>query len=147
MSSSTKKTLAEYKAPYPAPTADQKRLVIFLDERGAEEKREFKLQLIPGRVETVDATNRHFIAGDVKEETINGWGYTYYVVHMGELAGTLMTSMPGDTPKPRFVAMVNKPLIPYNSKLPVVVYVPKDAELHYRVWAPTKAEPDCAQEA
>jgi ecotin len=36
----------------------------------------------------------------------------------------------------RFVALVGEPyLIRYNSRLPVVVYVPEGAEVRYRIWS------------
>ena len=46
-----------------------------------------------------------------------------------------------DAPKEeRFVPLGGQPyLIRYNSKLPVVVYVPKGAEVQYRIW---KADAD-----
>lgn len=134
-----KRTLEEYKAPYPKPSENQRRFVIFLDEKEAELEN-YRLQLLPGRVENVDGANRHFVCGEVKEETIEGWGYNYYVVTMGPTAGTLMMPF-GDAAKktPKFVPMNNTELIRYNSKLPVVVLVPKDAELRYKIWVSSSA--------
>lgn len=35
----------------------------------------------------------------------------------------------------RFISLGGEPyLIRYNSQLPVVVYVPEEAEVHYRIW-------------
>lgn len=134
--SATAKTLADYKAPYPEPTADQKRYVIFLDPKGDnEELNEYKIQLIPGRMEAVDGANHHRIGGKIEEKNIEGWGYNYYVVTMGPTMGTLMMPF-GEAAekKPRFVAMHSDELLRYNSKLPLVVYVPKNAELRYNIW-------------
>ncbi|RNF22092.1 ecotin [Trypanosoma cruzi] len=145
--STAPKTLADYQAPYPEATPNQKRYVIFLEEKDYDsELEEYKLQLIPGRVMKVDPVNRCFIAGSVKEKTIPGWGYNYYVVEMGPMATTLMAVPPGSPPVRKFVPMAERPFIPYNSKLPVVVYMPKEGELHYRVWTPTKPKEEIAGE-
>ncbi|CAD2221912.1 Ecotin, putative [Angomonas deanei] len=130
-------TLADYKAPYPAPTADQKRYVIYLDKK-EDEDYDYKVELIPGRVEMVDGANHHFIGGKIEQKTVEGWGYSYHVVQLGPMAGTRMRPL-GDAAekRPKFVAMGGADLIRYNSKLPIVVYVPKNAELRYRIWSAT----------
>lgn len=131
------KTLAEYKAPYPEPTADQKRFAIFLDKKESDdmELNDFKVQLLPGRIESVDGANRNFIGGRITEEIVQGWGYNYHVVTLGPLAGTMMMPF-GEAAekKPKFVGMNNDSLIRYNSKLPIVVIAPKDCVLRYKIW-------------
>ena len=51
-------------------------------------------------------------------------------------AGTLMAVDP-DAPKvARFIQLGGEPyLIRYNSRLPIVVYVPDGVEVRYRIWA------------
>ncbi|KAG5509079.1 hypothetical protein JKF63_06087 [Porcisia hertigi] len=136
MPANARKTLAEYKAPYPEPDSDQRRYVIFLDPMGDEaESRDYKVELIPGRVEDLDGANRYFLGGSIEEKTISGWGYSYFVVKLGVTAGTLMAAL-GDAAqkRPRFVSMRTEKFCRYNSKLPIVVYMPKDGELRYRIW-------------
>lgn len=96
----------------------------------------FKLELIVGKEVQVDGGNRYFFGGKVEEETIDGWGYTRYKVDkVGPMAGTLMAVDPSSPKVNRFITLGGEPyLIRYNSKLPVVVYVPEDAEVHYRIW-------------
>ena len=101
----------------------------------------FKVELIVGKTVRVDAGNRYFFGGKIEAEVIPGWGYTRYLVReLGSMAGTLMAVDP-DAPKvARFVAVGGEPyLIRYNSRLPVVVYVPEGVEVRYRVWS---AEPE-----
>ncbi|ORC88097.1 ecotin [Trypanosoma theileri] len=145
-SSKSKKSLEDYKAPYPKPTPDQRRYVIFLEDHGREESSQYRLQLIPGRVEMVDGVNLQFISGEVKEMTIDGWGYPYYVVKAGVMATTLMAPLTDTPPVSQFVPLSDQPMIRYNSKLPVVVYTPKDVELRYRIWAPTAPNEEIATE-
>ncbi|TVS09801.1 MAG: proteinase inhibitor I4 serpin, partial [Planctomycetaceae bacterium] len=45
---------------------------------------------------------------------------------------------PGEPKVPRFITLGGEPfLIRYNSRLPVVVYVPEDAEVRFRIWNTT----------
>ncbi|KAH9600684.1 Proteinase inhibitor I11 [Trypanosoma melophagium] len=142
----TTKSLEDYKAPYPKPTADQRRYVIYLEEHGVNEGSQYRLQLIPGRMAMVDGVNYYALSGNVEEKTIDGWGYPYYVVKAGEMASTLMAPLGDTKPVSQFVPITDQPMIRYNSKLPVVVYTPKDMELRYRIWAPTAPTAEIATE-
>ncbi|EPY32286.1 ecotin [Strigomonas culicis] len=134
---STMPKLADYKAPYPAPTAGQKRCVIYLEPKGDDvELNDYKVELIPGRVEMVDGANRHMMGGSVEDKVLEGWGYSFYVVQLGMAASTRMMPLgPAAEKRPVFVSIPETPLVRYNSKLPIVVYLPKDGELRYRIWS------------
>jgi ecotin len=96
-----------------------------------------RVELIVGKMVQVDAQNRYFFAGRIEAETIEGWGFTRYLVSkLGPMAGTLMAVDP-DAPKvERFIALGGEPcLIRYNSRLPVVVYVPEGVAVRYRIWS------------
>lgn len=95
-----------------------------------------KVQLIVGKKAMVDTVNRHFLMGKIEARNIEGWGFTRYVVpKIGPLAGTRMAPRPGAPMEERFIPLGGEPfLIRYNSRLPVVVYVPKGAEVQYRLW-------------
>jgi ecotin len=101
----------------------------------------FKVELIVGKTVETDKVNRHFFGGRVEEETIDGWGFPKFVVHkLGAMAGTLMAVDPNEPKVERFITLGGEPfLVRYNSKLPVVVYVPEGVEVRYRIW---KAEPE-----
>jgi len=50
-------------------------------------------------------------------------------------ASTKMACPPDEQPKQTFVAVRSQQaLVRYNSKLPLVVYVPEGFEVRYRVW-------------
>lgn len=119
---------------FPAPKSDQKRYVIHLPSKPNEE--EFKVELRPGRVEKVDGVNHYMLGGRIKTKQLEGFGYDYYEVKLGPVASTRMAPMDqeGAAPQDAFIA-INKPkLVRYNSRLPLVVYVPNNAQLRYRVW-------------
>jgi ecotin len=96
----------------------------------------FKVELIVGRTVEIDAGNRYFFGGRIEEETIKGWGFPRFVVSkLGPMAGTLMAVDPNAPKVPRFITLGGEPyLIRYNSRLPVVVYVPEGVEVRYRIW-------------
>ena len=123
------------------PRADngQMRYVIQLAEQDDESN--YQVELIVGQTVEVDETNRYFFGGQIKKESIVGWGFTRYVVsELGPMAGTLMAVDPNALKVDRFVRLGGEPyLIRYNSRLPVVVYVPEGVDVRYRIW---RADPE-----
>lgn len=101
-----------------------------------EDETTLKVQLIVGKNVETDDVNRHFFGGKIEEETIKGWGFTRYVVNkLGPLSGTLMAVDP-DAPKTaQFISLAGDPfLIRYNSRMPIVLYLPAGTEARYRIW-------------
>jgi ecotin len=101
-----------------------------------EDEAAFKVELIVGKTVEVDAHNRYFFGGQISTETIQGWGFERYLVkQIGPMAGTLMAIDPKAPKLARFVSLGGEPfLIRYNSRLPIVVYVPAGIEVRYRIW-------------
>jgi len=95
-----------------------------------------RVELIVGKTVELDERNSYFFGGRIEPENIEGWGFTRYLVtDLGPMAGTLMAVDPNAPKVARFVALGGEPyLVRYNSRLPVVVYVPEGAEVRYRVW-------------
>lgn len=123
------------------PPADKGMVRYVLQLPKEEDESVLKVELVVGKAVQVDAKNIHFFGGAIEQETIEGWGFTRYIVReLGPMAGTLMAIDP-DAPKvERFVTLGGDPyLIRYNSRLPVVVYVPEGVEVRYRIW---RAAPD-----
>jgi ecotin len=51
------------------------------------------------------------------------------------MAGTLMAVEPNVPKVDRFITLGVEPqLLRYNSRLPLVIYVPKGVEVRYRIW-------------
>lgn len=120
---------------FPPPEHGMKRYVLHLP--GQEDESLFQVELIVGKIMELDTENRYFFGGKIAAQTIQGWGYTRYVVEaLGPLAGTLMAVDPDAAKAERFIQLGGEPyLIRYNSRLPVVVYVPAAAEVRYRIWS------------
>lgn len=95
-----------------------------------------RLELLVGKTVMTDAHNVYFFGGQIEEETIEGWGFPRYIVkELGPMGGSLMAVDPSAPKVARFVTLAGEPyLIRYNSRLPVVVYVPEGVEVRYRIW-------------
>lgn len=122
---------------FPATVEGKQRQVIRLPQVANENR--FMVELVPGRMELVDCNRRSYHA-QIERKTVEGWGYTYYVLS-DPVAGatTLKACPPGYKKKRRFVRMRDESLmLPYNADLPLVVYVPAGIELKYRVWRADK---------
>lgn len=99
----------------------------------------FQVELLVGKTVQLDGVNQYFFSGTIEAVDIEGWGFTRYVVSkLGPMAGTRIGVHP-DAPKAdRFITLGGGPhLIRYNSRLPVVVYVPEGVEVRYRIWHTT----------
>lgn len=120
-------------AAYPAPSGNETRHVIRLAARPNEDN--LKLELVVGRTQMVDC-NQHRLGGAIETRTAQGWGYDYFVVgDLGQGMSTLM-GCPDNSRKEAFVRGGGEPtLVRYNSRLPVVVYAPRDVEVRYRIWS------------
>lgn len=124
---------------FPPPDQGQIRYVILLAEQDNELN--YQVELIVGQTVKIDESNQYFFGGQIKKENIVGWGFTRYVVNeLGPMAGTLMAVDPNAPKVDRFIRLGGEPsLIRYNSRLPVVVYVPEGVDVRYRIW---RAEPE-----
>ena len=119
--------------PYPQPEEGYDRFVIHLQPHADEALR--KVEIIVGKSLEIDC-NQHWFLGTLEKETVQGWGYSYFVLRQpGGPASTLMACPPGEEKRVAFVQVKGEEqLWRYNSKLPVVVYVPDGFEVRYRIW-------------
>lgn len=120
---------------FPPAEPGMVRHVLQLPAQGDESA--FRVEIIVGRTLLLDAGNRYFFGGRLEQEIIQGWGFPRHrLARLGPLAGTLMAVDPKAPKVARFVTLGGEPyLIPYNSRLPVVVYVPEGVEVRYRIWS------------
>ena len=115
------------------------RHVLLLPSHEQEDKLRVELQI--GKTVKLDAENRYFFGGRLQEVNIEGWGFTRYVLaEIGPMAGTLMAVSPNALKVERFITLAGEPqLLRYNSRLPLVLYVPEGVEVRYRIW---RADPE-----
>lgn len=118
---------------WPAAEAGYARYVIRLAPMDVEANH--KLEIMVGKNMEVDC-NQHRLGGDLEARVVKGWGYTSY--HLEKVVGPMSTMMacPGQEKRQTFVQVYGDGyLVRYNSKLPVVVYVPRDYDVGYRIWS------------
>jgi ecotin len=125
---------ADLMKAFPLPEKGVARYVLTLPEE--ENEANLKVELVIGKTVQLDPNNKYFFGGQVETRVAQGWGYTYYVLpNLGPIAGTMMAADPSVPKVGRFITIGREPLLlRYNSKLPVVVYVPEDVEVRYRIW-------------
>lgn len=127
-------------APYPQAEKGMSRQVIYIPKQ--ENENDFKVELLIGKTMDVDC-NRHMMGGKLESKTLSGWGYDYLVMEkISEPASTMM-ACPDNTKHSQFVTanLGDSAMQRYNSRLPIVVYVPQGVDVKYRVWqAETKIQ-------
>ena len=105
-----------------------------------------KVELIVGKTVPTDGVTRHLFGGEITREVVQGWCFSYYELKaIGPIASTMMASPPDVPQVDTFVSVRHDlGLLRYNSKLPLVVYVPAGVEVSYRLWS-TDPEPIAAE--
>ncbi len=119
---------------FPKAKKGYKQVYIQVPQKKSEN--DFKVEIFAGRNELVDC-NRHFMLGSIKEEVLDGWGYNYYTIDSkGTIGGTKM-ACPDNKKTMQFIH-IQPQMLRYNSKLPIVIYVPENMEVKYRIWSAGK---------
>jgi len=89
------------------------------------------------RQEIMADCNTHQLLAKVEEKDLDGWGYTYLYVKSNPNTSMVNTKRLCTKPKEKkFIQIHNEILLRrYNSRLPIVIYVPKTFTVHYRIWS------------
>jgi ecotin len=119
---------------FPGPKEGMERYVIVLDHKERGDEGAYKIELIIGKEMLTDGVNRLRLANTIEARTLQGWGYTYYEVTGPSTTMSTLMAPPEGAPKVMAFVTAAPLLIPYNSRLPIVVYVPNGYEVRYRVW-------------
>ena len=93
----------------------------------------YSVEIFAGKKTLVDSCNHFFLAGSFEQKTVDGWGYDYFNFESdGNIAGTLMGC--SDNKSVEKIVHAKSIQTRCNSKLPIVVYVPKSYTLENRIW-------------
>jgi len=114
------------------PKAEQGFVRYVISLPSLDNEQNHKVELFAGKDMEVDC-NIHRISGGLVEKILDGWGYRYL-----EFQGSGMTfsTLMGCGNNERHMEFVRSSeiLISYNSRLPIVIYVPEELEAGYKLW-------------
>ena len=127
---------AELKA-FPQTLEGHRRYVIELPVQPDENR--YRVELYGSKAMQVDCNTRH-MDGQFAKVTVEGWGYDYWVLRTRQQVLTTMMACPPGSERPGQVQTAPSELLRYNSKLPLVVFVPEGLELGYRIWNAGEAQ-------
>lgn len=123
---------------FPAAPAGQTRYVLNLDKKTDESK--IQVSILAKLQKYVDNAANYSINGSYTEKTVKNTNLKYYEVVMGKLeAKEKAVSTKSGAKTAQYVSFSRRKLIPYSSKTPLVVYVPRGVVLKYQVLGPTTA--------
>lgn len=122
---------------FPAAKDKMERMVIVLPHKERGEEDSFLVELSVGKMMETDGVNLVHLGASIKERDLKGWGYTYFdVVGSSQTISTLIGVEPGTPKVTKLVSGVSLK-IRYNSRLPIVIYLPagEGYEVRYRIWS------------
>ena len=123
-----------YLKAFPEAGDGMTRFVIMLPHKERGEDQDFKVEIYVGKEMETDGVNTYRLGGKIEAKPLKGWGFTYYeVAKFGPAMSTRIGVPPGTKPVNKFVAMPSL-TIGYNSRIPLVVYVPEGGAVRYRIW-------------
>ena len=73
----------------------------------------------------------------LRKNSFKGWGYDYYELKKVSGPAATLMACPDKKKTQQFITphLGADNIVHYNSRLPIVVYVPKDMVVKYRVWS------------
>jgi ecotin len=126
---------------FPPAKDGMERFVIVLPPKERGEEDDFRVEIIVGKEMLTDGVNRVRLGNTIEPRPLPGWGYTYYKVIGSSASMSTMMAPPPGAPIVKTFVTGTPLLVRYNSRLPIVVYVPTGYEVRYRIWlAPGTAE-------
>jgi ecotin len=126
---------------FPPAKDGMERFVIVLQHKERGEEDDFQVEIIVGKEMLTDGVNRVRLGNTIEPRPLPGWGYTYYEVIGSSASMSTMMAPPPGAPMVKTFVTGTPLLVRYNSRLPIVVYVPTGYEVRYRIWlAPGTAE-------
>ncbi len=117
---------------FPKAKEGMVRHVFFLPKLSSEEEAKRKIEIFAGKEELLDCNN-HGLDGKLETVNLEGYGYNYYVL---KTEGHIFSTMMMCPDRKRTMKFITAPTVMtyYNSKLPLVIYTPKDCKVYYKIW-------------
>ena len=119
---------------FPSAEDGVERFVIVLPHKERGEEDAYRIEIIVGKEMLTDGVNLVRLGNAIEQRTLEGWGYSYYVVSGGSNTISTMMAPPEGAPMVKTFVAATPLHVRYNSRLPIVVYVPVGYEVRYRIW-------------
>jgi ecotin len=114
------------------PKAKDGHKLVYIELEPINNETNFQIELYAGKIAEVDCNN-YSLMGKFTETNLTGWGYTYFTFESnGHLRSTMM-ACPDAEKSEKFVISTSE-FMGYNSKLPIVIYVPDSIAVKYKIW-------------
>ncbi|MGB0866977.1 MAG: ecotin family protein [Granulosicoccaceae bacterium] len=119
---------------YDRSAPGQLRHVIWLEPIDHAEESSHQVQLRLGVKAWVDGLNHAGLAIKLERGVVQGWGFPYYHFEGDAVVASTRMASKGELSEQWVWSPAS--LVDYNSRLPLVVYVPNNFGLSYRILAP-----------
>jgi ecotin len=124
---------------FPPAKEGMERFIIVLQHKERGEEDNFQVEIIVGKEMLTDGVNVVRLGNTIEPHPVPGWGYTYYEVTGSSATTSTMMAPPPGAPMVKAFVTATPLLVRYNSRLPIVVYVPTGYEVRYRIWQAPQA--------
>ncbi|BCX80055.1 ecotin family protein [Campylobacter sp. 19-13652] len=118
---------------FPAQISGKQRQIITLKE--IKNEQDYLVIISFGKWLELDCNHYFLGMAEIKEHSLNGYGYAYYEFNAqnGILAGTKMVCL-GQKKQNKFIKYSSTLTLPYNHKLPLIFYAPKNVRVEYQIY-------------
>ena len=124
---------------FPAAKAGMERFVIVLPQKERGKEQDLKVELTVGKDMLTDGVNLVRLVNTIEARQLEGWGYTYYEVAGSDETVSTRMAPPAGAPMVKTFVTAAPLYVSYNSRLPIVVYVPTGYVVRYRLWHASKS--------
>ena len=116
---------------FPKPEAGYKKVVIEVPYSSKDDQK--KIEFSVGKWMEVDGCNYFNLQGTLESKDLQGWGYNYYVFTTNGQVTSTMIGCP-DAAKRHLFVTARPEMVRYNGKLPIVVYVPEEYDVQFKIY-------------
>lgn len=121
---------------FPSPEDGYKKMIIEVPHSANDDNK--RIEFSVGKWMEVDGCNQFGLQGSLEKKDLQGWGYEYYVFKTEGHVISTQIACP-DLPKRHLFVSAGPEMVRYNGRLPIVIYVPQEYEVQFKIY---KAEED-----
>lgn len=116
---------------FPKPEPGYKKVVIEVPHSDKDDQK--KIEFSVGKWMEVDGCNYFNLQGTLETKDLLGWGYNYYVFKTNGQVTSTMMGCP-DAAKRNLFVTAQPEMVRYNGKLPIVIYVPEEYQVKFKIF-------------